>query len=85
VAERNGLKPYGSDPASGVPPAPDHGLKPHGLRRGSNGQVVKCAGGLVEHQAARAADLAEVQGRQLATIVGDRAGIRGFEIRARAA
>jgi hypothetical protein len=33
VAERNGLKPYGSDPASGVPPAPDHGLKPRGLRR----------------------------------------------------
>jgi len=42
-------------------------------------QVVECAGGLVEHQDARAADLAEVQGRQLATIVGDRAGIRGFE------
>ena len=39
-------------------------------------QVVACAGGLVEHQDARAADLAEVQGRQLATIVGDRADNR---------
>src|SRR5271166_3784180 len=33
VAERNGLKPSGSDPASGVPPAANHGLKPRGLRR----------------------------------------------------
>src|SRR5271166_2516701 len=33
VAERNGLKPSGSDPASGVPPAANHGLKPRGSRR----------------------------------------------------
>lgn len=39
-------------------------------------QVVACAGGLVEHQDARAANFAEVQGRQLATIVGDRADNR---------
>jgi hypothetical protein len=44
VAERNGLKPSGSDPASGVPPAPD-GPTPEGwgvaeaawLAAGSNG------------------------------------------------
>ena len=48
-------------------------------------QVLECAGGLVEHQDARAADLAEVQGEQLASIVGDRAGIRGLRIRAGAA
>ena len=32
VAERNGLKPFGRNP-------PDHGLKPRGLRRVSNGQA----------------------------------------------
>ncbi|MGA9924677.1 MAG: hypothetical protein WBQ29_14860, partial [Isosphaeraceae bacterium] len=35
--------------------------------------------GVLQDDADLAADLAEVQGRQLATIVGDRAGIRGFE------